>query len=182
MTSAFERSWARTVAAEGGYSNHPDDPGGETNHGITFRVARANGYPGAMRDLPAALAVKIAKTEYWDRLRLDEIAALSEAVAAELFDTNFNLWYGAAGKFLQRVLNALNRQGRDYADLAVDGTLGDVTIAALFAFIKVRGSEGEVVLMRLLNAQQCCDYLRQATEDARKESFLYGWVLQRVVI
>jgi lysozyme family protein len=182
MSGAFERAWALTAAAEGGYANHPDDPGGETNHGITFRVARANGYTGAMRDLPSALAVKIAKTEYWDRLRLDEIAALSEGLAAELFDTNFNLWFGAAGKFLQRALNALNRQGRDYSDLAVDGNVGAVTVAALVAFLKVRGVSGEVVLLRLLNAQQCCDYLRQATEDVRKESFLYGWVLQRVVI
>lgn len=182
MTDAFDRAWAKTGRAEGGYVNNPNDPGGETNHGITLRVARAQGYVGPMRDLPVALAVKIAKSEYWDRLRLDEIAELSDPIAQEVFDTNFNFYAGAAAKFLQRALNSLNRQGRDYPDLDVDGNLGAATIDALARFLRLRGSQGEVVMMRCLNGQQLADYLRQCTESTGKEEFFFGWVLQRVMI
>lgn len=42
---------AATFANEGGYVNHPSDPGGATNHGITQAVAREKGYEGDMRDL-----------------------------------------------------------------------------------------------------------------------------------
>jgi len=182
MGEEFKKAWARTHAAEGGYSNHPNDPGGETNHGITFRVARANGYTGLMRDLPAPLAEKIAKMEYWDRIRGDDIAALSPAIAHELFDTHFNMWSGAAGKFLQRALNGLNRQGKDYQDLNVDGNIGPVTVGVLQKFLSLRGRDGETVMLRLLNAQQACDYLRQCTESVGKEEFLFGWVRTRVLI
>lgn len=182
MNTAFERAWAKTGRAEGGYVNHPDDPGGETNHGITVRVARANGYAGPMKELPAAMAVAIAKREYWDAIRGDEIAALSEPIALELFDTHFNFYAGAAAKFLQRGLNGLNRQGKDYADLNVDGSIGPTTVKALTRYLAIRGKDGETVLLRLLNAQQACDYLRQCTESYGKESFLFGWIKQRVII
>lgn len=182
MSEAFKRAWARTGRAEGGYVHHPEDPGGETNHGITVRVARANGYYGPMRDLPLELAVEIAKLEYWDAIRGDEMAEISEPIAAELFDTHFNFWSGAAGKFLQRALNALNRQGKDYPDLSVDGRIGPVTVQTLANFLGLRGANGEIVMLRLLNAQQACDYLRQAGESFGKEEFVFGWTLQRVVI
>lgn len=182
MSDAFNRAWARTAAAEGGYSNHPDDPGGETNHGITARVARAHGYTGPMRELGAELAIAIAKAEYWDAIDGDAIAAISEPIALELFDTNFNLWYGAAGKFLQRALNGLNRRGRDYPDLDVDGRIGSGTLHALERLLTLRGAAGELVMLRLLNSQQAVDYLRQAAESSGKEEFLFGWILQRVAI
>ena len=50
---------------EGGYTNHPADRGGETNHGITAAVARANGYAGTMRDLPLDTALTIYRKLYW---------------------------------------------------------------------------------------------------------------------
>lgn len=182
MSAAFDRAWAKTGRAEGGYVNHPSDPGGETNHGITIRVARANGYAGPMRELSAGQARAIAKAEYWDAISGDAIAALSEPIAEELFDTHFNFWAGAAGKFLQRALNGLNRQGRDYPDLNVDGQIGPLTVRTLGTFLALRRQDGETVMLRLLNAQQACDYLRQCGESTGKESFLFGWILQRVRI
>lgn len=178
----FAEAWKRTHAAEKGYSNHPNDPGGETMHGVTARVARAHGYTGAMKDLPLATATDIARAEYWDRHNFGAVAELSNLIAFELFDTGFNMWEGAAGKFLQRALNALNRQAADFPDLNVDGRIGNVTVAALKSFLTKRGKDGETVMLRCLNAQQCTDYLRQCGESVGKEDFFYGWVLNRVAI
>ena len=73
----FSEAWARTGVAEGGYVNDPNDSGGETNHGITIAVARANGYTRLMIDMTPAEAEAIAKREYWDRLGLDGVANVS---------------------------------------------------------------------------------------------------------
>lgn len=177
----FDQAWAETGPRERGYSNHPNDPGGETMHGITVKVARRHGYTGPMRDLPAAEARRIAKVEYWDPLNLDLVAALSPKIARELFDTHFNLWSGAAATFLQRALNALNHQGQHYPEVTVDGVLGRrETIPALAAFLARRKPDGERVMLRCLNSQQCVDYMRQTVAQPGKEDFFFGWVLHRV--
>ena len=50
--NSFDDAFDALIGNEGGYSNNPKDPGGETMWGITARVARAAGYTGPMRDLP----------------------------------------------------------------------------------------------------------------------------------
>lgn len=49
MSDEFNRFINRVLSHEGGYVNHPKDPGGETNWGITKRTAMANGFNGSMR-------------------------------------------------------------------------------------------------------------------------------------
>jgi lysozyme family protein len=182
MSAAFQRAWTRTHRAEKGYVNNPNDPGGPTNHGVTEKVARAQGFKGDMRDLSIEKAEEIAKREYWDTLRLDDIAALSEPIAQEVFDTNINLWFGAAATFLQRSLNALNRMDAHYPGVVVDGKIGSGTVAALKAYLTGRGKDGELVLLRCLNSLQCSDYMRQVEANEKKEDFFFGWVLNRVVV
>lgn len=182
MSAAFQAAWARTGRLEAGYVNHPSDPGGETNHGITARVARAHGYLGPMVDLPLDLAVAIAKQAYWDVIAGDALAAVSLPVALEVFDTHFNFYPGFAAKALQRSLRALNRTGRDFLDVAVDGVIGPGTVSALSRFLALRGPDGERVLLRMLNALQGADYVRQAEENPAKEDFVFGWFLHRVAI
>ena len=50
----FEHAFERLIGHEGGFVDHPSDPGGATRYGITERVARANGYTGSMREFPLA--------------------------------------------------------------------------------------------------------------------------------
>lgn len=165
---------------EGGYSNDPLDSGKATRYGITERVARANGYQGDMRDLPLERAQDIARTQYWDVLRLDAIAELSAEIAAELFDTSYNCGTGRAGQFLQRALNALNRGEADYPDLVVDGLVGPMTVAALRVFIGKRGDAGRTVMLRALNCLQGAFYVELAERKESQERFVYGWLLNRL--
>jgi lysozyme family protein len=168
------------IDREGGYVNHPSDTGGPTCFGITEAVARANGYAGAMRQLPREEAAAIYRRLYWQRPRFDQVAKRSKSIAAELFDTGVNMGPAVAATFLQRALTALNRNAADYPDLTPDGRIGEQTLAALDAFLKLRGSSAETVLLRALEALQGERYLRLAERRPANEAFLYGWLANRV--
>lgn len=168
------------IAREGGYVNDTRDAGGATRWGITEGVARAQGYVGAMRDLPREEAVAIYKRLYWLHPGFDQVARQAPKLAAELFDAGVNMGPGVAIQFLQRALNALNRGARDYADLKLDGTIGAVTLGALAAFLKLRGTAGEHVLVTACEALQGERYLHLAEQRPANEAFLYGWLANRI--
>ena len=182
------------IEREGGYANHPADRGGPTRFGITEAVARAHGYGGAMPQLPRDEAAAIYRRLYWLRPKFDEVARRSAAIAGELFDTGANMGPAVAATFLQRALTALNRNGQDYPDLVPDGRIGPRTLAALDAFLKLRGrdfdgrprpsqpraADGETVLLRALEALQGERYLRLAERRPANEAFLYGWLANRI--
>jgi len=163
------------IDREGRYVNNPADKGGPTCFGITQAVARANGYAGPMQQLPREEAAAIYRRLYWLRPRLDEVAKRSARIAAELFDTGVNMGPAVAVTFMQRALTALNRNGTDYPDLTPDGRVGPATLAALDAFLKLRGANGgETVLLRALEALQGERYLRLAERRPAKEAFFTG--------
>jgi lysozyme family protein len=178
----FEEAFAHVVGIEGRYSNNPADSGGPTIWGVTEQVARANGYTGPMRDLPLSTARMIYKNQYWDLLRLDDINPAYPKIAYELFDTAVNCGVGVAGTFLQRSLNVFNRGQSDYPDIETDGVVGRVTLSTLVTFLQKRKADGEKVLLRALNALQGERYISLAERREKDETFVYGWVLNRVEI
>ena len=112
----FDEAFDRLIGHEGGYANHPNDPGGETMWGITARVARAAGYLEPMRDLPRGLAKEIYRRQYWTPVRAEELPA---AVRFSVFDAAVNSGVGQAVKWLQEA-----------AGVTADGVIGPVTLAA----------------------------------------------------
>ena len=168
------------LAREGGYVNHRADRGGPTRFGITEAVARAHGYNGPMALLPRSEAAAIYRRLYWLRPKFDQVARRAPRIASELFDTGANMGPGVAATFLQRALTALNRNGSDYPDIAPDGRIGPRTLAALDAFLDLRGASGETVLLRALEAMQGERYLRLAEKRPANEAFLYGWLANRI--
>lgn len=116
----FDQAFDRLLGHEGGYSNNPADPGGETMWGVTARVARSNGYTGPMRSLPRDTAKAIYRKLYWDAVKADQLPA---AVRFDVFDGAVNSGVGQSGKWLQR---AAGMQERD-----VDGAIGPRTVAAV---------------------------------------------------
>jgi lysozyme family protein len=90
---------------EGGYSNHPSDPGGPTNFGITIADYRAYIKPGAnaadVKAMTADEARAIYRAKYWDAQRCDELNA---GVDYAVFDYGVNSGIGRSGKVLRRVL------------------------------------------------------------------------------
>lgn len=93
--SAWDVAWRFTSKWEGGYANHPSDPGGSTNFGITqatFNAWRDSiGSPREdVRNITRDEAKQIAKVRYWDAMGLDDVAEVSPAVAVALFDWGFH--------------------------------------------------------------------------------------------
>jgi lysozyme family protein len=178
---SFDEAFKDVVGIEGRYSNDPKDSGGETMYGITLRVARAEGYTGAMDAMPLAIAKSIYRSKYWDLHRLDSVMAIAGGrVAHEMFECAVNLPWGKAGTFLQRALNAMNQEAVMYADIPVDGQVGNLTLESLRSFMRRRGNEGATVLLRALNAQQGMHYLTLAEARQKDERFVYGWFNNRV--
>tara|TARA_R110000823_G_scaffold298164_3_gene418455 strand:- start:3301 stop:3813 length:513 start_codon:yes stop_codon:yes gene_type:complete len=104
---------------EGGFVNHPDDPGGMTNLGVTQRVWEDwVGHPvdeKAMRALTPAIVAPMYKAKYWDKVAGD---ALPSGVDFAVFDFAVNSGPGRAAKVLQKVLGAVE-----------DGAIGPNTLA-----------------------------------------------------
>ncbi|WP_275656533.1 putative peptidoglycan-binding domain-containing protein, partial [Salmonella enterica] len=73
-----------------------------------------------------------------------------------------------------------NDQQKFYPDLLVDGQIGPRTLSALKFFLSNRGNEGEIILIRALNCSQGQRYLELAEQRQANESFIYGWMKERV--
>jgi lysozyme family protein len=104
--SSYDEALARLLADEGGYSNHPSDPGGPTNFGITLADYRKYVKPDAgaadVRAMKVAEAKRIYREKYWNAMRCDELPA---GVDYCVFDYGVNSGIGRAGKVLRRLLD-----------------------------------------------------------------------------
>jgi lysozyme family protein len=183
MSNIKEQFIFAIIEREGAYSDNKNDSGGKTRWGVTERVARRHGYRGEMRHLPKATAFDILANRYWDGLSLDEVAALSIPIAAEVADSAVNCGARRAAEWLQRSLNVFNRNAALYSDIRVDGDIGPQTLQALRRYLQSRADDqGEWVLLRALNVLQGAHYLTLAERREKDEVFVFGWLKNRVVL
>lgn len=150
MQQNFDTAFDRVIGHEGGYVNHPNDPGGETMWGVTIAVARASGYTGPMRDLPRDTAKAIYRDQYWNKVKAD---GMQFAVAFQVFDAAVNHGTGQAAKFLQRAVGVVD-----------DGVIGPKTLAAV-------ADRGAAEMLLLFNAERQQFYTNLPTWP----SFGKGW-------
>lgn len=163
------------INIEGGWVDDPSDSGGETNKGITIKVAREAGYTGDMKNLSDQAAYDIYVELYWNKLHLDHVWAFCPLVADKLFDIAINCGTYKAGMFLQTFLNVMNNEGKYYGDIKVDGMVGQKTLAALAAYCGKRGKEGVLRLLITLCNMQGSWYVELAGRRVKDEKFVYGW-------
>lgn len=124
MKQNFDKSLAAVLHHEGGFVNHPSDPGGMTNLGVTKATWEEwLGHPvdeKAMRALTPEMVGPMYKRRYWDKAGCND---LPDGIDYFVFDTAVNSGTGRAIKLLQACVNA-----------DVDGVLGPKTLAAVKAF------------------------------------------------
>lgn len=129
MTDNWEYCLEHVLHSEGGYVNHPADPGGITNHGVTKRVWEEwVGHTVTEEDMRALTHEDVAplyRKRYWDAIQGD---SLPTGLDLCVFDCAVNAGVNRAAKFLQRSLN-----------VAQDGVIGPATLKAV--------SEGKVIAL-----------------------------------
>ena len=118
---SFDAAFARTIGHEGGYVDHPSDPGGRTKFGISQRA-----YPSIdVAALTLDQARAIYHRDYWRAASCDSMPA---RLGIELFDAAVNHGVRPAVRMMQRALG-----------VADDGVVGPVTIAAAQSVADVSG-------------------------------------------
>lgn len=137
----FRKALETILEHEGGLVDHPDDPGGVTNFGISLRYALQVGDQDGdgfadldidldgdvdaddIRNLSVDDAAERYRLDFWEPLRCYEIA--NQAVATKLCDTGVNVGKRQAVLFIQRAAIACGKQITD------DGILGPNTLHAI---------------------------------------------------
>lgn len=185
MSMTVSRIIDSILAVEGSeYTNNPADSGGPTKYGIT--LATLTNWRGHdctaedVRNLTECEARQIYRHEYVNAPGFDRVLDLSPKIAAEMVDSGVNFGPLRPSEWLQRSLNVLNNRGRYYADIVADGIVGPATEDALRQYMDMRGDDGEDVLYRMLNCLQGEKYITLAESREKDETFIYGWMLQRV--
>jgi len=121
MKENWDTCFAMVLKHEGGFVNHPKDPGGMTNLGVTrtnwelyldHDVTEAD-----MRALTPEIVKPFYKKNYWDRIRGDE---LPSGVDYAAYDLAVNSGTGRAAKYLQRI-----------AGVTEDGVIGPQSLKAI---------------------------------------------------
>ena len=123
MKENFEAALKALLKHEGGFVNHPQDPGGMTNLGVTKRVwqdyVKREVDESEMRSLTPEAVAPLYRGMYWDAVRADSLPAGVDLVA---FDCAVNAGPRQAAKFLQRA-----------AGVKDDGAIGPATLEAVRA-------------------------------------------------
>ena len=130
MKVNYDKCLETILHHEGGYVNHPKDPGGETNLGVTKRVYQEHGGTKDMKDLLVEDVAPIYKKGYWDKMKGDELPGGLDLC---VFDFGVNAGPGRAAKFLQQMIGTV-----------VDGGIGPNTLAKLEEYIRENGEHEAV--------------------------------------
>ena len=130
MKVNYDKCLETILHHEGGYVNHPKDPGGETNLGVTKRVYQEHGGTKDMKDLLVEDVAPIYKKGYWDKMKGDELPGGLDLC---VFDFGVNAGPGRAAKFLQQMIGT-----------TVDGGIGPNTLAKLEEYIRENGEHEAV--------------------------------------
>ena len=117
MNKNYDKCLETILHHEGGYVNHPEDPGGETNLGVTKRVYQEWGGTKDMKDLTFDDVAPIYKKNYWDKMICDDLPSGLELC---VFDFGVNAGPGRAAKYLQSLIGTV-----------ADGGIGPNTLAKL---------------------------------------------------
>ena len=115
MKENFDKCLEMLLHHEGGYVWHEEDPGGETNLGVTKKVYQDWGGTKEMIDLTVEDVAPIYKKNYWDRCKCDE---LGSGLDWAVFDWAVNSGTRRVSKALQKACGAER-----------DGVVGNKTLA-----------------------------------------------------
>jgi len=181
----FSRAEEFTKGVEGGYVNDPRDNGGETIFGISrksnpswdgwrkvdeFKKGQFPKNAETNAEL-YSMAREFYRVKYWNPLGLHSIT--SEALAGVVYDFGVNAGIRRAGETLQRALNFLNRSGRVFPELLVDGNIGEKTIDAANKLFKA-GDDSDLVVV--YSSLRVAFYVSISESGGEQDLFARSWL------
>jgi lysozyme family protein len=153
--STFNRAMTFVLKWEGGYSNHPSDPGGETNFGIAKRA-----HPDVdIANLTEQGAKDIYRAEYWDKIRGDD---LPDEIAVAVMDYAVNSGVDRASRALQGIVHAVK-----------DGQIGDNTLAQVKVASDLLGSKRVAKKLVMQRSDFLCSLVGKKPDMV---VFMKGWM------
>ena len=167
---------ASTIAVEGGWVNNPNDPGGETNYGVTKKVAVQYGYRGPMRTLPKATAESIHYQGYIVKPGYEPLVDINAPVVEELYDTAVNMGPTRPSRWFQQIINDVCRKS-----LPTNGVVDATTIEAFSTCQIPMGAEKMcLTFLDRLDAKQLDEYGRLVRNNPKLKVFYRGWKNNRI--
>jgi len=165
MSGIFDFAFEDLMKLEGEYVNDPDDPGQETNWGISKKS-----YPDLdIATITKGYAKEIYRRDFWDSIWLDKV--VNDFIAAELFEQGVHMGPAVAIENAQRACNYLGEK------LRVDGVMGVKTLHA----VNLQSGKGQEALLKVLNAIQFNRYLKLVTDNPKLKKYSRGW-LRRIEV
>lgn len=170
-------------ASEGGYVDHPNDPGGPTRYGVTEKVARAAGYRGDMRYFPkhcSGSAQICADAIYLKHYIIDPgfmpIVEADPAVGGELVDSAVNFGPRRPSCWYQQAMNELGAAG-----LKIDCRIGPASVRAYRSLqVRLGSVTACVATLDRLDAKQRAEYDRLVRINPKLRTFYKGWIANRI--
>jgi len=142
MKENYPQALKQVLKYEGGYVDHPKDPGGPTNKGVTQAVydswRKSQNLPTqSVRVIADSEVAAIYKNLYWDRVSGDN---LPDGVDFAVFDFAVNSGVSRAAKYLQAVVGVTQ-----------DGQIGPATIQATKTFVAMAVTNKRLAFMQSLS-------------------------------
>ena len=161
VADAFDRAVEIVLQHEGGLVDDPDDPGGITKYGISYRFLRhrrvqPGSTPDDIRKLTRAAAIELYRRHFWERYGYGRLPDMS--IATKVFDLSVNMGPRSAHKCLQRALRAAGERVDE------DGALGPQTVAA----VHQAAPGGILAALR----SEAAGYYR----NRRRPKYIAGWL------
>jgi len=171
----FIKGFQKTIDAEGGYVNDPDDPGGETYKGVARKIhskwegwtnidmlKRQPGFPASI-DKDAEIRELVGEfylVNYWNKLKGDEI--INQEVAESIFDFGVNAGAATSAALAQMVVGA-----------NADGVIGPDSLSAINAFNPEH-------FQAAFTVEKIRRYIAICNKRETSRKYFYGWVNRAV--
>jgi lysozyme family protein len=180
--TAFDRAIEVVLDHEGGFVDHPSDPGGATNFGVSLRFLKAEIEAGRLdaalydydgdgdidaddiRALTREDAIAAYRARFWDPHGWDRF---HETIAIKVFDLAVNMGPRQAVKLLQRACRACSQNITD------DGIIGPITVRTVQ---RIEADLGPFALRAALRSEAAGFYRSLIAGNAKFAAFQTGWL------
>ena len=167
----FSEAIEKILEHEGGWVNHPSDPGGATNFGISLRWAKQQGMAvdvdldgdvdvDDIRKLDKTKAAELYRKFFWSPF-YDQIS--SQDIATKVFDLRVNAGASQSHTCLQRAVRACG------APITEDGLIGPGTVAAV-------NKSHQMAVLAAFKSEMAAFYRVLVAQKSSFAPFLHGWL------